>query len=54
MVGDRREQPAQLDGGSELAALIEGRADRGGLCVSHNEHAESMGRRTTGDNESSG
>ena len=29
---------------------LEGGADRGGLCLGHNEHAESMGRRTAIDN----
>jgi hypothetical protein len=44
-VGDGGEQPAQLDRGRELAALLEDGADRGGLCLGDDEHAGRMGAR---------
>ena len=47
-VGDGGEQPAQLDRGRQLAALLEGGADRGGLCLGDDEHAGRMGVRTEG------
>ena len=49
IVEHTREQTAQLDRGSELAALFEDGADRGGLCLSDNEHAGRMGRRAVDD-----
>ena len=45
IVGYSREQPAQLGGGGELAALVEGGADGGGLCLRDDEHLRSMGTR---------
>jgi hypothetical protein len=33
IVGHARKQPAQLDGGSELAALLERGADGSGICL---------------------
>jgi hypothetical protein len=44
-VGDGGEQPAQLDRGRELAALLVDAADRGGLCLGDDEHAGRMGVR---------
>ena len=44
-VGDGGEQPAQLDRGRQLAALLESGADRGGLCLGDDEHAGRMGVR---------
>jgi hypothetical protein len=46
IVGHAGEQAAQLDRGSVLAALVEGGADGGGLCLGDDEHAGSMGTRT--------
>jgi hypothetical protein len=46
-VGDAGKQPAQLDGGRQLAALFEGGADRGSLYLGYDEHLRSMGTRTT-------
>ena len=37
-----RKQPAQLDCGRELAVLLEDDADRGGICLSANEHTNRM------------
>jgi hypothetical protein len=48
-VGDGWEQPAQLDRGRELAALLVDGADRSGLSLSDDEHAGRMGTRTVGD-----
>jgi hypothetical protein len=42
IVGHSREQPAQLDGRSELAALVEGGADGGGLCLRDDGHPASI------------
>jgi hypothetical protein len=42
------EQPAELDRGSELAALVEGGADGGGFSLSDDEHAGRMGVRIEG------
>ena len=47
-VGDGWEQPAQLDRGRELAALLVDGADRGGLSLGDDEHAGRMGVRTEG------
>ena len=47
-VGDGGEQPAQLDRGRELAALLEDGTDRGGLSFGDDEHAGRMGARTEG------
>ena len=44
-VGDGGEQPAQLDRGRQLAALLESGADRCGLCLGDDEHRRSMGTR---------
>ena len=44
-VGDGGEQPAQLDRGRELAALLVDGADRGGLSLGDDEHAGRMGVR---------
>jgi hypothetical protein len=44
IVPDAREQPAQLDRGRQLAALIEGGSDRGGLSLGDDEHQRSMGQ----------
>ena len=44
-VGDGGEQPAQLDRGRELAALLEGGADCGGFCLCDDHHAGRMGVR---------
>jgi hypothetical protein len=42
-------QPTELDGSGELAALVERGTDGGGICLGDgDEHARSMGRRTTG------
>ena len=46
-VGDTRKQPAQLDRGRQLAALLEGGADRSGFYIGDHEHPESMGSRST-------
>jgi hypothetical protein len=43
IIGDAREKPAQLDGGRELTALLEGGSDRGGFGFGYNEHAVIMG-----------
>ena len=43
VVGDTREQSAQLDHRRKLAALVEGVADRGGLCLGDGEHGWRMG-----------
>ena len=48
IVGHSREQPAQLDGGIELAALVEGGADGGGFCLGGNEHVGRMVTRAAG------
>jgi hypothetical protein len=40
-----REQSAQLDRCRQLAALLEGGTDRGGFCLSDDEHPRSMGTR---------
>ena len=48
-VGHSGEQPAQLDRGRELAALLVDGADRGGLCLGDDEHPGRMGVRTEGD-----
>ena len=45
-VGDAGKQPAQLDGGRQLAVLLEGGADCGGFCLGDDEHPRSMGMRT--------
>ena len=45
IVGNGREQAAQLDRSRKLAAVLEGCADRGGLVVGDGEHAPSMGGR---------
>ncbi len=47
-VGHAREQPAQLDCGRQLAALLESGTDRGGLCLGDDEHAGRMGVRIEG------
>jgi hypothetical protein len=47
IVGHTGEQTAQLDRGSELAALVEGDADGGGLGLGHDEHAGRMGGSVT-------
>jgi hypothetical protein len=44
VVEDAREDPAQLDGGRELASLIEGSADRCSLGFGDAEHRASMSR----------
>ena len=44
-VGDGGEQPAQLDRGRQLAALLESGTDRCGLCLGDDEHRRSMGTR---------
>jgi len=49
IVEHTRKQTAQLDRGSELAALFEDGADRGGLGLSDNEHVGRMGRRAVDD-----
>jgi hypothetical protein len=46
IVGHAGEQSAQLDCGRQLAATIEGGADRGGVGFGDNEHLGSMGTRT--------
>jgi hypothetical protein len=46
--GDARKQPAQLDGGRQLAALLVDGADRSGL--GYGEHRWSMGRRDVAGN----
>jgi hypothetical protein len=38
-------EPAQLDPGRQLAALFEGGADRGSLCLGDDEHPRSMATR---------
>ena len=40
VVGDAGEQPAQLDRGCELAALVKGGADGCGFGLGDDEHAE--------------
>jgi hypothetical protein len=47
-VGHAREQATQLDGDSELAALVEGGTDGGDLCLRDDEHAGRMVTRTAG------
>ena len=47
VVGDAWEQAAQLDGGRQLASLIEGGADRGGFGIGDAEHLNSVGARAT-------
>jgi hypothetical protein len=42
-IGDAREQPAQFDGGRQLASLIEDGADCCGVCFADHEHPGSMG-----------
>ena len=42
-VGDGGEQPAQLDRGRQLAALLESGTDRCGLCLGDDEHRRSWG-----------
>jgi hypothetical protein len=42
-----REQPTQLDGGRQLALLIEDGADRGGIGLGDDEHPKSMAMHTT-------
>ena len=42
VVGDGGEQPAQLDGGRQLAPLIEHGADRGGFRFGDDDHPMSM------------
>ena len=44
-VGDGGEQPAQLDRGRQLAALLESGTDRCGLCLGDDHHAGRMGVR---------
>ena len=44
-VGDAWHQPAQLDRGRELAALLVDGADRGGLSLGDDEHAGRIGVR---------
>jgi len=44
VVGDPLKPPAQLDGGRQLALLIEDSADRVGVGLGDNEHQRSMGR----------
>jgi hypothetical protein len=46
VVGDGGEQPAQLDGGRQLASLLECGADRSGFRFGDDEHPASMGTRT--------
>jgi hypothetical protein len=48
VVEHAREQPAQLDCGSELAVLLEDGADCSGIGLSDNEHAGRMGRQAAG------
>ena len=45
IVGDPREPPAQLDGGRQLALLIEDSADRSNIGFGDDEHSKSMGTR---------
>jgi hypothetical protein len=47
IVGDGREQPAQLDGSRHLPSLVEGGTDCGGFWLGDNQHPPSMGTRTT-------
>src|SRR5208283_6114920 len=47
VVGDPLKPPAQLDGGRQLALLIEDSADRIGVGLGDNEHPNSMGARAT-------
>jgi len=42
VVGDPREPPPQLDDGRQLAVLVEGGADRGGIGLGDDEHGGSM------------
>jgi hypothetical protein len=49
VVGDAGEPATQLDGGRQLALLIEGGPDRGGVFLGDSEHAESVGAQMTGD-----
>ena len=46
VVGDSLKPPAQLDGGRQLALLIEDSADRVGVGLGDNEHPDSMAART--------
>jgi hypothetical protein len=48
VVPDAWKQSAQLDGGREFTAAIEGGADHGGLCLGDDEHSRSMGAKTVG------
>lgn len=43
MVGDPREALPQFDDGRQLAFLVEGGTDRGGINFGHHEHGWSMG-----------
>ena len=49
VVGDPWEPAAQLDGGGQLALLIENSADRGGIGLGDGEHPVRMGPRTAAD-----
>ena len=47
VVGNAWKPLAQLDGGRELPALVEGSADRDGICLGDDEHDQSMGGRVS-------
>jgi len=48
VVGDAREPLTQFDDGRELALLVEGGTDRGGIGFGHHEHGQNMDHASRG------